>query len=268
MDILQVITLSIVQGITEFLPISSSAHLVLVPYFTQWSDQGILFDLGVHVGTLFAVMLYFKREVAALCRGAWLALTGQRQQPEARLFMLLTLSTLPLLVTAFFIKEWLAVVGRYVEVIAFTSIFYGLLLYWADKRVQNCAFKKIPDLQKKEAFIFGLFQALALIPGTSRSGICMTAGRLMGYSRTESSRFAMLMSIPVILMLGFYALCVHQPSHHVGTVEGLWLGMFLAFVTAFLAIKALMTWVERVGFAPFVIYRVLLGVVILGFVYL
>jgi undecaprenyl-diphosphatase len=145
------------------------------------------------------------------------------------------------------------------------------LLYWADQRILQCP-KKLQkkEVSTKEALVYGLFQALALVPGTSRSGICMTAGRLMGFSRQESSRYAMLMSIPVILILGFYGMyeyCVleHKPM---GEIWNLGVGAGLSFLTALFSLHVLMTFVERVGFLPFVIYRVLLGVGLLIFVYL
>lgn len=269
MDIWQIITLSIVQGITEFLPISSSAHLVLVPKFTNWPDQGVLFDLGVHVGTLVAVLFYFRKEVFHLLKGFFNILRGRFKEAETRLFLLLSLSTLPLLAVAPFLKNWVETAGRSLTIVAITSIFYGVLLYWADKRVLNCNSSKVV-LNRKSAFVYGLFQVLALVPGTSRSGICMTAGRLMGFSREECSRYAMLMSIPVILLLGFFGFyegaVAHEFSHE--NIQSLLIGCILSGLTAFFAIKALMRFVEKIGFLPFVIYRVVLGVGLLAFVYL
>lgn len=271
MDIWQIITLSIVQGITEFLPISSSAHLVLVPYLTGWQDQGLLFDLGVHVGTLFAVMVYFRKEVVLLLKGFKRSLLGRFDTVEAKMFLMLFVSTLPLLFIAPFLKEWVTFVARSMTVVAITSIFYGLLLYWADQRVLHCT-KKLnkKEITAKEALVYGLFQALALIPGTSRSGICMTAGRLMGYSRKECSRYAMLMSIPVILVLGFYGFYEYSilEQKPIGSLLDLSLGAALSFLTALLSLHMLMTFVEKVGFLPFVIYRVVLGIGLLAFVYL
>lgn len=269
MDIWQIITLSVTQGITEFLPISSSAHLVLVPKLTNWPDQGVLFDLGVHVGTLFAVMIYFRKEVFMLLKGFKNFLLGRFTDSDTRLFLLLSLSTLPLLIVAPFLKDWVENAGRSLVVVAITSIFYGVLLYWADKRVLNCDYKPVP-LNRKSALVYGLFQVLALVPGTSRSGICMTAGRLMGFSREECSRYAMLMSIPVILMLGFFGFyeCtfIHQAT--LDNMTNLYIGAALSGVTALLAIHALMRFVDKIGFLPFVIYRVVLGFGLLAFVYL
>ncbi|MAI07541.1 MAG: undecaprenyl-diphosphate phosphatase [Magnetococcales bacterium] len=269
MDIWQIITLSVTQGITEFLPISSSAHLVLVPKLTSWPDQGVLFDLGVHVGTLFAVMIYFRKEVFTLLKGFKNFLLGRFAESDTKLFLLLVTSTVPLLIFAPFLKGWVEHAGRSLVVVATTSIVYGLLLYWADKRVLYCENKQ-KILYQKGAFVYGIFQVLALIPGTSRSGICMTAGRLMGFSREESSRYAMLMSIPVILILGVYGFYEYLTveGQPVGSLSNLALGAVLSGITAFVAIHALMRFVEKVGFLPFVIYRVLLGFGLLAFVYL
>lgn len=269
MDIWQIITLSIVQGITEFLPISSSAHLVLVPQLTNWPDQGLLFDLGVHVGTLFAVMFYFRCEVLTLLKGLKNFCLGRFFEKDAKLFILLSISTLPLVAVAPFLKNWMEVAARSMIVVAVASIFYAILLYWADKRVLKCSTAG-KALTKKNAFVYGAFQALALVPGTSRSGICMTAGRLMGFSRTECSRYAMLMSIPVILLLGSYGLYEYSAVEQkpIGDLGGLLLGSVLSCIMALLSIHILMKFVEKVGFLPFVIYRIVLGVGLLAFVYL
>lgn len=265
MDISQIATLSIVQGITEFLPISSSGHLALIPQITSWGDQGVLFDLGVHVGTLFAVMLYFRKEVARMFLGCVSLGKGKFECPHACLALMLMVSTLPLLLVAFLFKDYLHLV-RSLEVIAFTSIFFGVVLYVVDKRVDQVE-RASGDVGYKQAIVYGLFQSLALVPGTSRSGICMTAGRLMGYSRTESSRYAMLMSIPVILVLAVYGLYEYQsnPVMAIGTPFEMFLGVVLSFVAALLSIHVLMRFVERIGFLPFVLYRLVLGVVLFVF---
>ena len=305
MDWPQLIILSIVQGITEFLPISSSAHLILVPLLTDWPDQGVVFDIALHLGTLGAVMSYFWKDTGKLAVGGFQTFTFKWQKPEARLFFLLCLSTIPLILFALLVADFIASNARQFVVLGITSIFFGLLLWAADrwshkKWLANSQivgfladfwpvwffpklYRKLAEYlmwqAKKEmrgkaleekltvphALFFGLFQALALIPGTSRSGICMTAGRLMGFTRQESSHYALLMAIPVILLLGVKSMMGGLPTglqwaDHLPTF--LW-GMLLAFTTAWVAIFALMRWVNRIGFLPFVLYRVGLGLFLL-----
>lgn len=269
MEFLQILALSLVQGVTEFLPISSSAHLVLVPMFTQWQDQGFLFDIGVHVGSLLAVMLYFRAEVKSLFFGFFQLVVGKTSSPESKMALMLIISTLPLVIIGPFIKDWVSVFTRSLNVIAITSIVYGILLYWADKRMEKCEVKE-KEITVKNAIVYGLFQALAVIPGTSRSGICMTAGRLLGFSRVAASRYAMLMSIPIILLIGGYSGLEYylEPAEALGNPSELLLGVFLTFVSAYASIHLLMKFVEKVGFLPFVIYRIALGLCLFLVLYL
>lgn len=278
MEFTHAFILGVVQGITEFLPISSSAHLILVPKFVHWPDQGLLFDISVHVGTLLAVMIYFYRDVLTLIQGKIDVLRGRFHTVQAKLFMVLVVSTIPLVLVAPFIKDYIEVYARSYAVIGFTSIFFGLLLWRADrtgeKGCSSCisqndtpvdAPKTVADMTLKQALFFGLFQAVAMIPGTSRSGICMTAGRFMGFSREDSSRYAMLMAMPVILMIGAYSLMsdFEGGMNLADNAQEIAVGALVSFVSAMLAIHLLMKFVNRIGFMPFVIYRVLLGVVLL-----
>jgi undecaprenyl-diphosphatase len=257
MDFLQILTLSIVQGITEFLPISSSAHLVLVPYLAKWQDQGQLFDISVHIGTLFAVMIYFKKEVFQLLYGTTDIAKRDFKTKNASLVYLLIISTIPLLLLGFFMKDIVQNYTRSLQIIAFTSIFYAFLLYWADTR---CSQKKHEVTSKKDAFIFGIFQMLSIIPGTSRSGICMTAGRYLGFSRDESTRYAMLMSIPAIIAVGGYGAlkALVQGDASIEPWDFI-LGVGFSFISAYAIIWLLMKWIVRIGFMPFIIYRIALG---------
>lgn len=261
MDLLQIFVLAVVQGITEFLPISSSAHLILVPELTPWADQGVVFDVALHVGTLFAVLLYFRKETVMALNGKLNLLKLNYKTPNARLVINLAISTIPLIVFGFVMKDFVANAGRSMAVLATTSIVFGLLLYLCDKK--SCTENTdINLINSKQALLFGLFQAIAIIPGTSRSGICMTAGRVLGYDRETASRYAMLMAIPVIFLLGAYTMLSGMDSAinwRDNTNELLW-GIVLSFVSALAAIHLLMTFINRIGFTPFVIYRVLLGV--------
>lgn len=261
---MQSFILGLVQGITEFLPISSSAHLIVVPKFVDWPDQGLLFDISVHVGTLAAVMLYFHKEVLQLFKGLGNVLCRRFETVEAKLFLMLLLSTIPLILIAPFIKGLIENYARSFMVIGFTSIFFGLLLWWADKKEQG-AFTSLEKLTSKSAIFFGLFQALAMVPGTSRSGICMTAGRMLGFDRETASRYAMLMAMPVIFLIGANAL-VSDFDGGLNLQENLneiLVGVSVSFVSALLAIHGLMKFVNRIGFMPFVVYRIVLGAVLL-----
>ncbi len=264
---LQVLVLSIVQGITEFLPISSSAHLIVVPELTGWMNQGILFDLSVHLGTLFAVMLYFKADTLRIIEGIKYTILGRPAHPSSLLFIKLAIATLPLLVCAALLKDIIENDLRGILPIALASIGFGLLLWLADKKPSGKT-----HVSFKNALIFGLFQALALIPGTSRSGITMTAGRFLGMSRIESAHFSMLMAIPVIGILTALALLSALTgddlvSNHASAIQ-LAAGAALSFITAYIAIGLLMRFVDCIGFVPFVIYRAILGIFLLGWLYL
>ena len=258
MELTQLITLSIIQGITEFLPISSSGHLVILPHLAQWEDQGLLFDMAVHIGTLFAVMVYFKKEVCQLLGGALDTCRG-KATVNRKLFLLLVVSTIPLVLVAPFIKDAIELYLRHMWVVGVTSIVFGALLWISDR--QEPARGTSEDMRFKDAAVYGLFQVLAMIPGTSRSGITMTAGRFLGFSRVEASRYAMLMSIPVLVLMSGYTVIsdMHTGLNWQTHLDILLAGVFLSALCALAAIHFLMTWVQRLGFLPFVVYRIGLG---------
>ncbi|WP_138380636.1 undecaprenyl-diphosphate phosphatase [Luteithermobacter gelatinilyticus] len=268
MSFLQIVVLAIVQGITEFLPISSSAHLILVPRLTDWPDQGVMMDVGVHLGTLGAVMLYFRTDVGRLFNAFWQMLTLKQDydRMERRLFLALILSTIPIIIfgglaAAFDLND----LWRTLEVIGWTSILFGLLLYVLDMRAPVT--KKITDMRYGHALIMGFAQVLSIIPGTSRAGITMTAARGMGFSRTEAARFSMLMSIPTIIAAGsMEGVKLAQSGDFVLGLDIL-LGAGLSFLAALVAIAALMKWLERASMTPFVVYRVMLGAALLVWAY-
>lgn len=265
MDSLQALTLAFVQGVTEFLPISSSAHLILVPYLFGWADQGVVFDIAVHVGTLGAVMLYFWRDVRTMACGKLDILRGRFTTHSAQLVWAVGLATLPLIALALVLSDWSATMGRSITVLATTSIVFGLLLWVADWRTVT----KTGDVTLRDAFWFGCAQALAIIPGTSRSGICVTAGRLLGYGRAQSGRFASLMAMPTIALAGLYSLLKTDVSGVNWSTDAsamAW-GMAAAFMFALAGIHVLMTWSVRLGYWPYMVYRVVLGAVLLAFVW-
>lgn len=258
MDMLQAVILALVQGLTEFLPISSSAHLILVPRLLGWEDQGLAFDVAVHVGTLAAVVTYFRHEVWRMFM-AWLqSIGGKGMNADARLAWFVLLGTVPAVAAGLLLHDVIETALRSPLVIAFTTIFFGLVLWWADRRGSQQ--RDEHALGVADVLLIGCAQALALIPGTSRSGITMTAALALGLTRTAAARFSFLLSIPVILMAGTYETL--KLVEHSGPVawDVLSVGTVVAAVSAWLCIHFFLKLVERTGMLPFVIYRLALGV--------
>ena len=261
MDNIQAIILALVQGITEFLPISSSAHLILVPRLLDWVDQGLAFDVAVHVGTLAAVVFYFRADIARLAV-AWLrSCAGGGVDADARLAWLVVLATVPVAVCGLLFHSIIEDVLRSPLVIAATTILFGLLLLVADRYGRHV--RGTGSLGVRDAIVIGLAQAVALVPGTSRSGITMTAALALGLTRTDAARFSFLLSIPTILMAGGYEGL--QLVNHAGPVhwDAILLGTTVAAVSAWLCIHFFLKLIERIGMWPFVVYRLLLGGVLL-----
>ena len=261
---LEIIVLALIQGITEFLPISSSAHLVLAPAVFGWSDQGVHFDIAVHVGTLAAVMLYFRHDVAAIA-GGLVDLARGRWTPHARLALWLAMASVPVVLAGLALHAINPAGLRSVAVIGWATLGFGLLLYAADRFCP--ANRGLDRLGWRGAIVIGLAQVLALIPGTSRSGITMTAGRALGLTRTAAARFSLLLSIPTILGAGVLATLDLVAAGDVTVGVDALIGAALAFLFAWLAIAVMMAWLRQASFTPFVIYRVVLGVGLLIWVY-
>lgn len=262
MEIVQVVTLALLQGLTEFLPISSSAHLILAPHLFGWNDQGLAFDVAVHVGTLAAVVSYFRKEVVAILADCGRSL-GLRETPteNARLGWMIALATLPVMGFGFTLKSWVETDFRSPFVIATATIGFGVLLWIFD--LQGKRVRDEYSIGWRDALIIGLFQAIALVPGTSRSGITMTAGLMLGLTRQAASRFSFLLSIPSIFMSGGLVMLdlvrAAEPVDWVSLVSG----AGLSFVTAYLCIHYFLKFIDRVGMLPFVLYRFVLGAVLL-----
>lgn len=260
MTLIQIIVLAVVQGLTEFLPISSSAHLILVPVLSDWPDQGLAFDVAVHVGTLSAVVWYFRHDVITMTKD-WTASCQQRKTiGDSRLAWAVIIGTIPVGAAGLLLHDLVDTVLRSPLVIAWATIGFGLLLWWAD--VQGKRQRDEHHLSWKDIIVIGLAQALALIPGTSRSGITMTAGLMMGLTRSAAARFSFLLSIPAILMAGGYkSLKLFQE----GNVDwnAILIGAVLSAITAYLCIRVFLKVLERIGMLPFVVYRLVLGVVLL-----
>jgi undecaprenyl-diphosphatase len=264
MEIWHVIVLALVQGLTEFLPISSSAHLVLLPYFANWPDQGLTFDVAVHVGTLLAVVLYFRRQLSSMVSDWLQSLRTGRSVGESKLMWLILAATVPAGVAGLILE--LVVPGglRSPLLIAAATVGFGLLLWWAD--VAGGQLRDERDIGMKEAILIGLAQALALIPGTSRSGVTITAGRALGLSRSGAARFSFLLSIPLIALAGANKLYTAVGAAEAVEWDALLLGTLVAFSSAYLCIHYFLKIISRISLLPFVVYRLVVGGLLLIFV--
>ncbi len=266
MDFLQIFILAILQGLTEFLPISSSAHLILAPQVLGYTDQGLAFDVAVHLGTLTAVTSYFRHQIAAIIIDLSDSLFGTKQSTEnSRMGWMIIVATIPVCIFGLLMKSLIEADLRSPLVIATTTLIFGILLYWADlKGRQN---RTEQEMKMRDAIIIGLFQAIAIIPGTSRSGITMTAGLMLGLTRAAASRFSFLLSIPTILMSGGLVTLDLIKSDSAIAWNELWLGALLSFFCAYLCIHLFLRFIERMGMLPFFLYRMLLGSAILMIIF-
>lgn len=271
MSTLEIIILALLQGLTEFLPISSSAHLILPSQILGWQDQGLAFDVAVHVGTLLAVVLYFRKEVGAMAV-AWCGTVGigpekGSQSFDGKLAWWILLATIPAGLFGLLGKDLIEEHLRSALVIAATTLIFGFLLGFADikagKRVKH---KPMEKLGIKGAMLIGLAQAIALIPGTSRSGITMTIGLMLGLSRDNAARFSFLLSIPAIAMAGSYLTLKLFLSTEAVDWFAMGLGSLIAFISAYACIHYFLILLEKLGMMPFVIYRLILGVGLLWFI--
>lgn len=266
----QIAILSLVQGLTEFLPISSSAHLILVPYFANWPDQGIFFDVAVHFGTLLAVTLYFRKTLASIAVNWTTSLFTRQSTPESKLGWQLIATTIPAVLVGLLFHDVVANTLRSPIVIGFTTVIFGLLLFFSDRqnRHLHSSIATAPSLNNnqiqaglnwKTVMFVGMAQALALIPGTSRSGVTMTACLFMGLTRENAARFSFLMSIPIILMATSYEglRLIKEPIDFSGQELALAIGV--AFISAYFCIHYFLKLIQKIGMLPFTLYRLLLG---------
>lgn len=266
MSLFHLILVAIIQGITEFLPISSSGHLILLPNLTGMDDQGQAIDVAVHVGTLGAVILYFWSDVKQAVLGLPRALQGYTDTAQSRLALGLIVATIPTVLAGLILHlTGLATAMRSTAVIGWTMLGFGLLLYWMDQKGPQT--KEATDWGPRDAIIMGFWQVLALIPGTSRSGITITGARQLGYTREDGARIAMLMSIPAIMASGvLLSLDVVRTANMALARDGAIAAVF-AFLSALLALSLMMRLLRSVSFTPYVIYRVILGAILLVIAY-
>ena len=260
MPLYHLILIALIQGITEFLPVSSSGHLILLPGLTGLPDQGPVIDVAAHIGTLFAVIVYFWSNVRHIAQGIPQVLRGQFESPSARLLIALSLATLPVMGLGLILKlAGLSDSLRSITVIGWSMLVFGILLYWMDQRARTT--RHIQDLTLRDAWILGLWQAVALIPGTSRSGITITGALKAGFTRKEAARIAMLMSIPTIIASG--ALTALDliggavPLRDVSVVAA------FSFAAALLALGLMMRLLNSLTYTPYVVYRIGLGLTLL-----
>jgi len=261
MELSHIIWLALVQGLTEFLPVSSSAHLILVPRLLEWPDQGLAFDVAVHLGTLIAVVMYFRSDIVVLFLSWVNSMTKRVMTPEARLAWGVLLGTIPAGLVGLAFKDVIEVHLRSPLVIAVTTVLFGLLLWVADRRS-----KLVRDeysLGWQDFLVIGGAQAMALIPGTSRSGITITAALLLGLTREAAARYSFLLSIPIIVLSGLGVTKDLVESAVPTDWTTLSLGTVIAALSAFVCIHFFLAFINRIGMTPFVIYRLMLGALLL-----
>ena len=259
---LQTFWLAIIQGITEFLPVSSSGHLVLAPHIFGWPDQGLAFDVAVHVGSLLAVIIYFRCDIYLMGRDWILSLLYQHRTNNSRLAWAVIWAPIPAVIAGLLINgNGVEAALRNPLIIAATTIIFGALLWWADSKGKRQ--RDEYSLHLRDIMLIGLAQALALIPGTSRSGITLTAALLLGLTREAAARFSFLLSLPLILGAGLLKtrdlVQLNEPAHWDILIGG----ALFSFVSAYLVIGLFLKWINRIGMAPFAIYRFALGLLLL-----
>jgi len=263
MDTLQTVLLALLQGLTEFLPISSSAHLIFPSQLLGWKDQGLAFDVAVHVGTLLAVVFYLRKDIARLWSGWCDSLVQREMNDQARVAWGLMLATLPAGLAGLWLDDYIEMYLRSILVIAMTTLVFGVLLAWADYRPRlNVLLDK---LSWSKMLLIGVAQVFALIPGTSRSGVTMTAGLMLGLTREGAARFSFLLSVPLIAAIGVFKTLELIAEGKAVDWYAMALGLAVSAVSAFCCIHWFIILVNRVGFMPFVIYRVVLSAALFYF---
>ncbi|MGR3316769.1 MAG: undecaprenyl-diphosphate phosphatase [Roseovarius indicus] len=266
MPLFHLIIIALIQGLTEFLPISSSGHLILLPRLTGLEDQGQAVDVAVHVGTLVAVLLYFWSDMRKAFGGLPRLLIGKADTEGAKLALLLLISSVPVIAFGLILKlTGLDAYLRSVAIIGWTILIFGILLYWADQFGETTRTQENWSLT--DAMVVGVWQAIALIPGTSRSGITITGARFLGYNRHDAAKLSMLMSVPTIIASGMLLSGEAIMNADLALLRDCGIAAALAFVAALLALTIMMRLLRSVSFTPYVIYRVVLGVILLVIAY-
>jgi undecaprenyl-diphosphatase len=262
---IDILVLAIVQGITEFLPVSSSGHLILVPQFYCWPAQSLVLEVAAQIGLLLALVAYFWRDLLSMSQGAYKVLRGKRDS-RVRLIGLLLVAAIPMLAASYAAEIYLADTLHSPLVVAGALIGFGALLYVADKI--GLTVRRIEHLSWSSALAIGVFQCLAVIPGASRVGVAITVSRIMGFERPDAVRFSFLLSIPVVVITGLYKGWALLSTGEAAALQHAGLMIALSAITGFLAIAFLMYWVRRASFTPFVAYRLALGLFVLYLFYM
>ncbi len=260
LDLIQSILLALLQGVTEFLPISSSAHLILPSELAGWPDQGLEFDIAVHLGSLAGVLAYFRRDCRAFAVSGWRYLYHRRRDENLDLLLKMAVATVPIAIAGYGLYEVVQSRLRTIEFIAVATICFGLLLWWADTRRGDG-----DTLSWRNAMLIGAAQVLALVPGTSRSGIVISAALLLGLSRTMAARVAFLLAIPAIagaaLLASLEIPALQEPGARLLDMA---IGALVAGLSAWFCVHFFIALVERSGMLPYVVYRLILGLVLIG----
>ncbi|MCB9987901.1 MAG: undecaprenyl-diphosphate phosphatase [Rhodospirillales bacterium] len=271
MPLFHIVILALVQGITEFLPISSSGHLALshalmgeTGSLAQW-EQNLTMDIAVHIGTLLAVLLYYRKDVWHMACAALSVFNKKSDQEGTQLIYLIIVGSLPVIAAGFFIHELAPAFVNSLKVTAWCTLIFGIVLWVADTKfpVQ----RTIQNMTIKDAILIGLAQILALVPGTSRSGITMTAGRMLGFSRKESAHYSLLLAMVAISGAGALTGLSLLDSENTQLGFDVLIAIILSFLSAYAAIALMLKWLEKISFTPFAIYRIVLGVILLGLIY-
>jgi undecaprenyl-diphosphatase len=262
--IYQIIILGVIQGLTEFLPVSSSGHLVILPHFFNWPDQGRAMEVAVHVGTLGAVLIYFWKDVLSMFTG-FLSLLRGKVTTGGRLFILLCIGTVPAIIFGFILSTY-DLMSRSVSLIGWTMIIYALVLYIIDRLASTEG--TIKQISGPKVFLVGCAQALSLIPGTSRSGACMTMMRFLGFNRCDAARFSFLLAVPsIIAAASLTAYQLLKQGQFSSFYKDASIAAMISFVAGLIAINFMLTWLRNGDFTPFVVYRLCLGGFLLYWAY-
>ena len=259
MHFVPIFLLSIIQGITEFLPISSSAHLILFANYINFSNESLMLDISLHLGTLLAVCIYLRSDIFIIIKSFF----HQDRVQKNSLGLNIIVATIPIVIFGSIIYSFNLIDAlRNIQIIALSTILFGILLYFADIK-KTSQIRSISDISRKDALIIGLFQSLSIIPGTSRSGVAYTAGRFLNISRIDALRFSMLISIPTIILSSAIPTLEFLKSPTFDQLLLCLIGFCISFITAYLAIRILIEWVKKYSMKIFVIYRIILGSIIL-----
>ena len=259
---IQIFYLSLLQGLTEFLPVSSSGHLILLSKFSQFPDQGLALDVAVHVGSIIAVMIYFSETIYDIIKGVIKTyFIPTFKNYGAKLFWLLVIGTIPSIIAGYLLKEHGMEWARNTRLIGWTILGYGLLLFVADKI--SMTIRKIDHMGILDAIVIGCAQCLALIPGTSRSGVTITFARFLGMERREAAKFSMLLSIPSIIGAAVLTTFEVWQAGNIRELGWMFDGVVYSYMSSIIAIYVVIWWLKKSTFLPFVLYRIVLGSILL-----